>query len=159
MNIFGNFNNQQSVFTPMQGIQYTSTDQTDVRYHHKNIAQEFCKQYYTQYDSNFANLSGFYRQDSIFTFLEEEYMGYQNLYNRMISHYGLQKLTHQIKTIDSQPLGAKTLLITVTGLIRANDHTMPNSQFSHFVETMVLQKDDQQNTFFVISTIFRVIPQ
>ena len=129
----------------------------DCRQLYKQIGIEFCKSYYTAYDTNYQSLVYIFKPDSIFTFLEEEIVGFNNLHARVTGHYAVQKFTHDIKTIDSQPLGGKTMLITVTGLLRINDDISPNNPYQPFLESFILQKDDTSQTFYVHNNIFRLL--
>lgn len=129
----------------------------DTRQIYKEIGTEFCKNYYTAYDTNYQSLIYMFKPESLFTFLGEEMIGFNNVYARVTGHYAVQKFTHDIKAVDSQPVGTKTILITVSGLVRINDHIAPTNPFQPFVETFVLQKDDATQTFYIFNNVFRLL--
>lgn len=128
-----------------------SNNQIDVRLNYRRITEEFCKYYYFLYDTNFFQLNGLYLPDSYFTYLDEEFVGFNSLYEK-IRQNNIYKFTHHKMNITSQPVGEKTLLIMTTGCLTINDSIFQQK----FAETILLQRDDNNN-FFVNRTIFRLI--
>lgn len=130
----------------------SNLDYSDVQNNFKNIAFDFCKYYYKLLNTDFSKLHELYKPESKFTFLEEEFIGFENLLNKIVYSYNINKFHHDINSIDSQPIGNMTLLITVTGYVGVNNINNNNK----FVETFILQKDQNSN-FYVYNTIFRHI--
>lgn len=129
----------------------------DAKQIYKQLGAEFCKNYYTAYDTNYQSLVYMFKPESIFTFLDDEIVGFNNVYTKVINHYGIQKFTHEIKTIDSQPVGSKTILISVFGLVRVNDHITPTNPFQPFSELFFLQRDDATQSYYVYNNIFKLL--
>jgi len=123
----------------------------DIRINYKQLADEFCKYYYSLYDTNFILLNNFYNQASQFTFQDEEILGFNNLLEKLRSN-GYYKFTHNNMKINSQPIGQNNLLINILGNISINDSIFQNK----FIETIILQKDNL-NKFEIFSTIFKII--
>lgn len=123
----------------------------DIRSNYQEITEEFCKYYYSIYDTNFIALSTLYYLESQFTFQNEEFIGFYNLVNKIKSH-GLEKFTHSNLNVNVQPIGQKNLEIIIYGHISLNDSIFSNK----FIENVILQRDDN-NRIFVISTIFKII--
>lgn len=118
---------------------------------YQEIAQEFCKYYYTIYDTNFAGLNSLYYLESQFTFQNQEFRGFNNLLKAIISS-GIGKFSHSNLNVNVQPIGNKNFEILVNGSISLNDSIFD----SRFIENMILQRDDN-NRIYVISTIFKII--
>lgn len=135
-------------FTPL-------VNTVDVRANYKQLAYDFCVQYYNTFDLNFQNLIYIYKPDSMFTFMDQEVIGYNNLYNLWINNYGIYKFTHVITSITSQPVGTKTLLISVVGTIKVNDHLYASPD-QPFVETLIIQKDADE-IFYIHGTMFKLL--
>ena len=123
---------------------------------YKRVTQEICNRYYQVYDSDFRNLTYLYTAMSKFTFQDEEVVGFNNLYSKWINKYGIQKFTHNIKFINSQPVSDKTLLINVHGLVRVNDN-LTQTQYQPFSETLLVQRGNTDNTFRIYNTMFRLL--
>lgn len=123
----------------------------DVKLNYKQIADEFCKQYYTKIDTNFESLNIYYYPDSQFTYQDEEIISYVNLLNKLKNN-GIYKFTHYDMKVNTQPLGPKHLLIVVHGNLSLNDSIYQNK----FMETFLLQREDN-NHFLIYSQIFKLI--
>ena len=122
----------------------------DLRSNYVYIAEEFCKYYYNTYDTNFSGLVNLYYNESQFTFLNKEYLGFNSLHNDIKSNN--LKFSHSDMHINVQPLGPKNMEICVTGKISFNDEI-----FAHnFTENLVLERDNY-NRVYILSTIFKVI--
>lgn len=124
---------------------------SDVVNNYKNITEQFCKTYYSTYDSDFTNLRKFYKQNSLFTFAGEEFVGFDKLLNR-VHNSGIHKFTHNNLSIDAQPFGDRCILINVFGRVSINYlvRSFP------FVETLVIMKDIN-NSFYVYNTMFKIL--
>ena len=121
----------------------------DIRGKYKDITKKFLKYYYNNYDNSFGKLNTLYKENSYFTWLKEEIVGFQNYINRL-KQYNIKKFKHNNKiNYSSQPVGTNSILINVTGKISIN-----NSIFQHqFSETIVLVRD-KNNKFYIPHTMF-----
>ncbi len=140
-----------SSISPMQQTAIIPVNEVDTRQSYREITREFCTQYYTMYDNSFLNLVNFYVADSSFTYLDEEFVGFYNLIQRL-KQCGIWKFTHHHINVNSQPVGQRGVLITVTGTISVNSSLFQN----RFSETILLQRDSA-NKFYVYNTIFRLL--
>jgi hypothetical protein len=132
---------------PIQTTQIVSNTRT----YYKDIASQFCKQYYDTYDNQFSNLVNLYNTKSVFTYCEEEFLNFESLNNRLVNYYKVNSFQHVINKIDAQPVGDKGILITINGTVKVNNLHHEQS----FIETIFLE-EDIDNVMFVINTIFRV---
>lgn len=128
-----------------------SIDLIDVRKNFRKLTEEFCEFYYSTYDNNFPELAKIYKPESIFTYLDEEFTGFDSVFQR-VKQYEIYNFTHHILHINAQPVGDRTILINVDGTISTN-HSSFRQKFD---ETILLQRDDQNN-FSVFHTIFKLI--
>lgn len=135
----------------MHIMNYSLLPIIDIKQTYKYLADEFAKQYYTLYDNNFLQLANLYLPDSYFTYLDEEITGFNNLVQRL-RQYGITKFTHSQLHLNVQPIGERSLMISVTGLISVNNGVASQ----RFSETVLLQKDDY-NHFFIYRTIFKLL--
>ena len=124
---------------------------TNVRENYRKITEEFCKTYYSIYDNDFLKLENIYKPESIFTYLDEEFVGFQSVSER-IKQYNIWKFKHGNININAQPIGQKSLLINITGLISVNNSMIEQ----RFVETILLQRDND-DIFYIYHTMFKVI--
>lgn len=124
----------------------------DAKLNYKQIADEFCKYYYSKYDTNFDSLTSLYYPDSQFTYQDEEVSGFINLLNKIKSN-GVYKFTHHNMKVNTQPIGSKHILINVYGTLSLNDSIYQNK----FNETILLQRSEDNNNFSICSTIFRLL--
>lgn len=123
----------------------------DVKANYKKITEEFCKHYYSIYDTNFYALNNMYKPESCFTYLDEEMVGFNSISNKL-KQFNIYKFTHHTIDVNSQPIGDRTLLITTNGKLSINNSTYEQ----RFIETILLQRDDN-NRFFIYHTIFKLI--
>jgi hypothetical protein len=123
----------------------------DVKTNYKRITEEFCRYYINMYDNNFQNLANMYKTDSLFTYTDDEIIGFNNLVEK-IRQYNIYKFTHSTVNVNSQPVGDRTLLVTLTGKISVNNSVIEQK----FSETLLLQRDDH-NRFYIYHTIFKLI--
>lgn len=124
-----------------------------IRNSYKKIAEEFCRFYYTNYDNSFMELVHLYTADSKFTFLDNEIIGFNNLYDLLVNKYGVKSIAHNVTSVYSQPLGDKTVLVQAVGEVIINNCGVKEK----FVETFILQYSTQFNSFFVCGTTFIVV--
>lgn len=137
-------------------IYHPNVDPHDVRQNYKEFGNQFCQEYYQRCDSNFQSLVYLYKPESLFTYLDNECIGFNNLHSLWVNQYGISNFKHDIKTVSAQPLGTLSLLITVTGMIGTNSNMPGNQNMFPFVETFLLQKDTN-NQFFIYNNIFKIL--
>lgn len=124
----------------------------DVRNSYKQITEEFVNHYYTVYDQNIINLANMFTADSKFTWNSNEVVGFNNLLSHLKQN-NITSVTHNITEYTGQPLGVKSLLITIVGDIR-NDNL---NQHSKFTESIILQYCDDIECFIIHNSIFTTI--
>lgn len=125
----------------------TQTTLPDMRVNYKVIAEDLCKNYYNLYDNNFGQLSSLYTLETIFSFLDEELVGFTNFSER-IRQYNIYKFTHHTVNVNSQPVGSYALLLTVTGKVSVNNSIYQQN----YVETLLLQMDEYGRMFITNNT-------
>lgn len=126
----------------------------DIPTHYKKIGEGLVNVYINVYDSSdYSQLESCYHPEAKITFIEEEIVGCINFIYTACNNYGITKFKHRIDSIDSQPLGDKTMMVMMTGLIVVNeDYTTPR----HFSEVLLLTQK-QNGDFLIINSIFRLI--
>ena len=134
---------------------FYNNDPYNTRYNYIELAKEFCQYYYTTCDTDYSQLASLYKPDSLIVYAGVEHLGYNNLYNHLLNHYGINKFTHSIQTLDTEPMGTRSLIVMVTGSIKINDYNQSYNQDCKFAETFILQKDDKTNIFYIYNHIFR----
>ena len=122
----------------------------DVQENYRKIAEEFCKYYYTNYDSNFMELKDIYSDNSCFTYLDEEIIGFNSLVSKL-GIMNIHKFDHKSINVNAQPVGKTSLLILTTGTISVNNSIHVNK----FSESILLQRNND-NKFVVYNTIFKL---
>lgn len=133
-------------------IRTNNQNSVDVRNTYKQLAQDFCQKYYSCYDNKFSDLSPLYLNNSQFTFLDNEIVGFNDLINKLKS-IGLYQFTHYNMNVISQPLGNNNVIININGTISFNGSIFTKK----FLETIILERNNLNNNFYVISTIFKTI--
>lgn len=124
----------------------------DFRKDYKDVVEQFCKVYYVLYDNDFVNLSNVYISDALFSYLDENLVGFEQYLNKIKSN-GIRKFLHHKVGVTSQPINKKTLVITAVGHISINDSTILN----RFSETIILQRSEYNNKIYITNTIFKLI--
>jgi len=119
---------------------------------YKQIAADFCTYYYSIYDTNINELESLYKFDSIFTYLGQEIKGFSKLCYCIKNKHKIYKFDHIINNTCSQPLGKKTILITVMGIVKTNDCIDGDA----FHETIIIQKDNDDN-YFIHNSVFTIL--
>lgn len=116
---------------------------------YQQTTEKFCDYYYSTYDLDFKLLNTVYKHDSLFTFNDKEFIGFESL----VKHFnklGFYKVTHHKQlTVNAQPLGDKSVLINIYGKISFN-----SNMFLPFVETVILTKHSD-GQIYVHNTIFK----
>lgn len=123
----------------------------DVQNSFRQIAEEFCKYYYTVYDNNFLELANLCLPNTLFTYMDEELIGFNRLVEKINKHY-IYKFHHKQININFQPVGNNGIIILSTGTISLNDSIIEN----RFTESILLEMDDK-NRFFIINNLFKII--
>lgn len=118
---------------------------------YKQIAGEFCAKYYLTFDENINELSKFYYDNSQFTFLDKEFVGYYELF-RTLEKTNIRTILHNSLNITCQPIGRNNLLIVITGDIYINNCFHSNK----FMETLFIEILPN-NEIKICSTIFKLV--
>lgn len=120
--------------------------QSTVRYTFKQDTEEFLKKYYSIYDTNLSQLQSYYTENSIFTYQNHEFIGFNSLYDKLKAH----TFIHDSLNINTQPIDDKNILMQISGVISI-DHQALNK----FTETLLVNKRD--NGYLIINTIFKLL--
>ncbi len=118
---------------------------------YRELTESFCNHFYTHYDDNFPELGNLFLNDTKITYLDEELTGFNQLFER-IKGYNIFNFKHHKIDVNSQPVGQRTLLITVNGKISINN----SFEIQRFVETILLQRDDN-NQFYIHNYMFKLM--
>lgn len=119
----------------------------DVGSHYKQIAEQFCSNYYLLYQNNPGELKNLFVDSTLVTIFNEETVGYYGYIN-LLRSFGVAKLRHQGMNIVSHPLDSGTVLISVRGVLCVNDFSFTQN----FSEILILRRDDN-NRFFISNLI------
>lgn len=140
-------------FNWSKNMNYQNTNLINIPNNYRMITEQFCKCYINTYDNDFSKLKNIYRNNSLFTYLGEEIVGFDNYFKKIVQ-LGIWKFDHIHNTINvnAQPVGKRNILINITGKISANLSNIPQ----YFVETLMLQRD-RNNKFYVQHTIFKLL--
>jgi len=128
-------------------------DPKNIPYNYKNIADEFCNYYYTTIDNDYLQLDNLFKPTSKFTFVNDEFIGFNNIVNKWKNEYNINSFNHNIISYNSQPIDDNTMLVKVIGSISINN-IYTNS--SYFTETFVVKKDKGDN-LYIHNTIFQLL--
>nr|QBK88443.1 MAG: nuclear transport factor 2 domain protein [Mimivirus LCMiAC01] len=130
---------------------YHSINSINVRKNYKAITKSFCQFYFNLYDNNFLALKKLYKPNSLFIFIDEEFVGFDAVYGK-IMHNNIFKFKHHDMNVNAQPVDNNSLLITINGTVSINYDYRPHN----FTETILLRKNHNNNNFFVSNTIFNL---
>lgn len=132
-------------------------DPFDILQNFTTLAKQFCINYYTTFDNNPQNLAHLYKADSKITFINNNYLGFNNLYYDIVNVYNIVKFNHQILSFDVHPVGRNTMYILVigdvTGQVQGDYNIIPKK----FVESFIIQRDIQSNKFYIYNSIFKLL--
>jgi len=121
---------------------------------YNRVMRDFCDMYYTDYDNNFYNLRELYTDNSLFTYMEEEAIGFDN-YLSIIKNKGIQSFHHfDIRSV-AQPVGNRSIIINIFGKLRINKSFI----IHNFTETVFIKRNVHDNNYLVYNTIFTTIPK
>ena len=118
---------------------------------YKNIAQQFCLEYYTLHDDNVEKLRKLYYSESLFLYLDNEITGFNNWYNALKQN-NYNKFNHHNMNVSAIPINDTNLQITIYGTLTLNNNMTENK----FIENILLQRDSN-NTFYICTTLFKFI--
>jgi hypothetical protein len=125
--------------------------QTNLNLNYKTMTKTILNNYYNAYDNNFSSMNIFYNNNSVFTFMEEEFNSFHELTSRLVDFYKIHKFNHNILKHDAQPFDNNKLLLSVSGTISTNNQ----NQLQNFSETLVIEQM-VNGDLKIINTIFRV---
>lgn len=132
-------------------------DPVNILQNYSILAKQFCMYYYTTMDSNLQNLAHLYKADSKITFINNNYLGFNNLYYDIVNVYNIIKFDHQILSYDVQPVGKNTIYILVLGDVIGSVQGNYNNISHKFVESFIIQRDIQANKFYIYNSIFKLL--
>lgn len=127
------------------------SNQINVIDNYKKTSEEFCKHFYNGFDYSFPQLNTLFKFNASITFLNTEFIGFENLLHQ-IQINNLYSFEHHSITGNSQPVDRETILINTTGSLSINDSLFQTP----FSETIVLKKDNN-NCLFITNWIFRLL--
>ena len=78
----------------------------------ETIGKQFIEHYYSTFDTGRSNLSALYSGESMLTFENDQYMGSENILEKLNS---LPSIKHAIITQDYQPTVNNGIIAFVTG--------------------------------------------
>ncbi|KAJ6500589.1 nuclear transport factor 2 [Mycena sanguinolenta] len=115
------------------------------------IALQFVDFYYQTFDSNRANLTPLYRDNSMLTFEGDPIVGATKIIEKLAS-LPFQKVQHKVTTRDAQPssAGGTSILVSVTGLLAVDDSANP-LQFSQVFHLL-----PDGGSYYVFNDMFRL---
>ena len=73
-------------FVLAQTNQHTHTN-TNTQSDYKQITEQFCNDYYSNFDNNFSSLYKYYKDTSLITFMDQEFTGFNQLINFLNSQF------------------------------------------------------------------------
>ncbi|KAI8616771.1 putative nuclear transport factor 2 [Chytriomyces sp. MP71] len=117
------------------------------------VAKGFTEYYYNAFDTNRAGLAPLYRDVSMLTYEDKQFVGAQNI----VAHLAglpFQRIKHVVTKCDAQPSHPTngSILITVMGQLQFDDSPAPMP----FVQTFHLYPEGATN-YFVYNDIFRLV--
>lgn len=115
-----------------------------------DISRKFCELYYLKYDSDFNGLAQLFRDDVKISFIDNEFIGFNRLYQCFVSD-NIHKIIHSNIKWNCQPIANNAILINITGDIQINMNIVRKK----FNETIVLRKFGY--SYFITNCIFKII--
>ncbi|XP_065175238.1 nuclear transport factor 2-like [Sycon ciliatum] len=114
---------------------------------HEQIAQTFCNQYYTTFDTNRVAVGSFYAPTAVLTFEGVAVTGPEAIVAKL-STLTFQQVQHCVTTMDAQ-LTSAGLLVVVVGQLKAD-----SDQVLGFTQTFHLAEVD--GSLFIANDVFRL---
>ncbi|KAI8837275.1 nuclear transport factor 2 [Chytriomyces cf. hyalinus JEL632] len=117
------------------------------------IAKGFTEFYYNAFDTNRAQLAPLYRDMSMLTYEDKQFVGAQNIVNHLAG-LPFTRIKHVITKCDAQPSHPTqgSILITVMGQLQFDDSPAPMP----FTQTFHLYPEGPSN-YFVYNDMFRLV--
>ena len=112
---------------------------------YKEIASQFCKYYYGKLDLSLPDIKPLYKDGALITFNGDEFLGVENYFNRLKASFNSISAKHIPLIINSQPVGANNILISVYV------ERFCNFTKTCFYETFLLEA--MNGTFYIINNI------
>jgi len=126
-------------------------ENNDMNVLYRTVCENFAKTYYHMRDNKLNDMANIYKPNVMFTFMNDEIIGYNKFLERMY-YYGLTKMTHHKIDITAQPINHKMVLISTVGTVSFN-----NSMFQKkFAETVILQAYEG-NKLLIRQSIFKIV--
>src|SRR5277367_2714829 len=80
---------------------------------HAGISKKFVEEWIHSVKN--CNSSKFFDKNALCTIMNNEYVGYDNMHNKLVYDYGIYKQEYNVKHINSQPHGNRNLYINIFG--------------------------------------------
>jgi len=113
------------------------------------IGKAFTQHYYATFDGTRANLQTLYKDDSLLTFENEQFMGMQSIMTKLTT-LQFTTVVHQVTTVDSQPTKDGGIVTFVTGKLVVDGGANP----LNFAQVFILQPKD--NSWYIANDLFRL---
>lgn len=123
----------------------------NIREQYRMLTEEFCKQFYGTFDSNYPLLAHYFMNDVHITYFDEELNDFNKLSQKWASE-NIQKFNHQSLQINAQPIDEKSLIINIVGTLTINLSNISNQS----IETIILKYDDS-NKLCICNYTFKII--
>ena len=114
------------------------------------IGPAFAQHYYTTFDSTRANLQTLYKDDSLLTFENEQFMGMQPIMTKLTT-LQFQTVIHKTTTCDAQPC-EDGILVMVTGDLAVDGNVTTPLKFA---QTFFL-KPTPEGSWYIKNDFFRL---
>jgi len=114
------------------------------------IGPAFAQHYYTTFDTNRVNLQTLYKEQSLLTFENEQFMGMQAIMTKLTT-LQFQTVQHKITTCDPQPTPGGGILVMVTGDLCVDGNVATPLKYA---QTFILMPDGA--SWYVHNDIFRL---
>jgi len=116
------------------------------------IAHAFVQHYYTMFDSDRSKLGSLYRSNSMLTYEDKKGLGQQKILE-IFKNLKFKTVSHQVKTVDSQPSGSGGILVYVQGDLKVDGGPNP-VKFGQLFQ--LIPTDASGSNFWVHNDIFRL---
>ncbi|RDW88910.1 nuclear transport factor 2 [Coleophoma cylindrospora] len=118
----------------------------------QDIAQQFTKFYYEQFDADRKQLAPLYRDNSMLTFESASVAGAAGIVGKL-SELPFEKVKHAVSTLDAQPSSESGgILILVTGALLVDEEQRP----MNYSQTFQLLPDGA-GSYYIFNDIFKLV--
>jgi len=100
-----------------------------------DIGPAFAQHYYNTFDTNRVNLQSLYKDGSLLTFENEQFMGMQSIMTKLTT-LQFQTVVHKITTCDPQPCPSGGILVMVTGDLAVDGNVSTPLKFAQMFHLM-----------------------